>query len=70
MNNTLKLCAIDERFYGDCNGVLIQNEKNSEIRIVKLTKENQTKFNRNDEKDLLKLWNLYETSPKEFTLNN
>ena len=63
------LYAIDERYYKNCTGVLIQSTETNEIRIVKLTKENQQRFNRNQEKDLLKLWQLYETNPKEYQLN-
>lgn len=65
----IKLCAIDERNFTGCSGVLIQQGDTNEIRTVKLTKENQRIFNRNDEKDLLKLWNLYETNPSEFQIN-
>jgi len=66
----LKLYVIEERDYNNCSGVLIQNQLNNEIRIVKLSEENQFKFNRNLEKDIIELWNLYETNPKEYNISN
>ena len=61
------LTAIDERTYGKDSGVLIQDEHN-EIRIVRLSPANQEQFNRNDQSDLVKLWNLYESNSTEFRL--
>jgi len=66
----LKLYVIEERDYNNCSGVLIQNQLNSEIRIVKLSEGNQFKFNRNLEKDIIELWKLYETNPKEYNISN
>lgn len=54
--------AIDERYFNGFSGVLLQNEKN-EMRMVKLSEKNEKIFNRNIQKDLLKLWDLYEKNP-------
>ena len=63
------LQAIDERYFKNFIGVLIQNDKTNEIRIVTLTPDNEQKFNRNKNKDLNLLWDLYETNPDEFNIN-
>jgi hypothetical protein len=63
-----KYDAIDERYFKDFRGVLIQEYPSNEMRMVKLSDEDNEIFNRNIEGDLQKLWELYETNPEKYQI--
>lgn len=65
MNNK-KFEAIDERYFKGFIGVLIQQYPSNEMRMVKLSENNQKIFNRNIEADLNQLWDLYDTNKAEY----
>ena len=65
---TLNLEVIDERQFEGFTGVLIQNTPNSEMRMVKLTDEDNKKYNRNLQHDITLLWNLYNTYPAKYRI--